>query len=605
MTKGPINLPVHSSNGSLTERGKAKISWTLAILGVLAVVGTMAALQPTFLAQHTSNIQSVIFQNDTPIKKGLCEQAKPILPDGYNTSKILEEKDIIIKRLQEAVRIPTQMYDEMGSVDEDPRWKIFAEFHDFLERTFPKVYERAKVTKTDWALVYEIEGTDSSLKPLMLTAHQDVVPVLPETAKQWHHDPFGGEYDGTYIHGRGSADTKSSLIAVMSALEHLFDTADFKPGRPIVLAFGSDEERGGQVGAPAVAKYLLEKYGKDSMSLLIDEGNGLVETWGQQFAAPAVAEKGHVDIGLTVSTSGGHSSVPPEHTAIGLISLLIAQLEANPHEPTISPKSPVYEFMTCASAFAESMPNKLRKLVIKAEKGDKNAWKDLPLEIINTPLQGNLPGPGQGSPLRSLLSTTQATDIIHGGLKVNALPESVKAIINHRINVLSNNEELQERLEKILLPIAKQYNLTLNGFNGKSIFKGSETSKIDLDLAYGYYTNPAPHSPTTLDDPAWNILAGTSRGVWASRKQVSQDGKIVELEKGKDLVVAPYMSTGNTDTRRYLEFTRNIYRYKYDPSSGSAGAHTINEYFKADDLIELTRFYQAIILNMDQSKEVA
>jgi hypothetical protein len=42
-----------------------------------------------------------------------------------------------------------------------------------------------------------------------------VVPVLPATRDLWTHDPFGGEYDGTYIWGRGSSDDKSGLIGIM------------------------------------------------------------------------------------------------------------------------------------------------------------------------------------------------------------------------------------------------------------------------------------------------------------------------------------------------------------------------------------------------------
>lgn len=66
--------------------------------------------------------------------------------------------------------------------------------------------------------------------------------------------------------------------------------------------------------------------------------------WGQQFALPGVAEKvshrlrrtttdtwqGHYDLEITVETLGGHSSVPPPHTAIGYMSLLIAELEKHP-----------------------------------------------------------------------------------------------------------------------------------------------------------------------------------------------------------------------------------------------------------------------------------
>ena len=129
------------------------------------------------------------------------------------------------------------------------------------------IHKTMKRTKTDWALVYEWPGSDSSLKPILLTAHQDVVPVLPSTIPQWTHDPYSGDYDGTDIWGRGVADTKGSLIAIMAAIEHLLETTDFKPKRGIILGFGSDEERGGQVGAPAIAKYLVEKYGKMSVSL--------------------------------------------------------------------------------------------------------------------------------------------------------------------------------------------------------------------------------------------------------------------------------------------------------------------------------------------------
>ncbi len=60
-----------------------------------------------------------------------CAQAEPSLPSRYNLTEIYTEKDIIIERLQGAVsrtissarrsrltsqiRIPTQMYDEIGS----------------------------------------------------------------------------------------------------------------------------------------------------------------------------------------------------------------------------------------------------------------------------------------------------------------------------------------------------------------------------------------------------------------------------------------------------------------------------------------------------------
>lgn len=112
----------------------------------------------------------------------------------------------------------------------------FARSHKTLSRTI-----------RDWALIYEFPGSDPSLKATFLTAHLDVVPVLPSSVNQWLQPPFSGTYDGTYIWGRGSVDTKSSLISIMVAIEHLLETTDWKPERTIVLGFGSDEERGGRV----------------------------------------------------------------------------------------------------------------------------------------------------------------------------------------------------------------------------------------------------------------------------------------------------------------------------------------------------------------------
>jgi Gly-Xaa carboxypeptidase len=47
--------------------------------------------------------------------------------------------DKSLKRMQGAVQIPTESFDDMGNVNEDPRWDIFIEFHDYLKKTFPLV----------------------------------------------------------------------------------------------------------------------------------------------------------------------------------------------------------------------------------------------------------------------------------------------------------------------------------------------------------------------------------------------------------------------------------------------------------------------------------
>lgn len=119
-------------------------------------------------------------------------------------------------------------------------------------------------------------------------------------------------------------------------------------------------------------------------------------------------------------------------------------------------------------------------------------------------------------------------------------------MVNHRVNVASNAAELRAQTVHTLLYVAKTYNLTLLDFSDKIIHHGNPTAKVILSNAYGYYTDPAPISPTdaTDENSSWTVMAGTARGVWSSRREVSPDGSMVELEEGKDLVMAPFMSTG-------------------------------------------------------------
>ena len=61
----------------------------------------------------------------------------------------------------------------------------------------------------NYSLLYTIKGTDSSLKPYLLCAHLDVVPVDHE---KWHFEPFAAHIQNDYIYARGAIDDKASLM---------------------------------------------------------------------------------------------------------------------------------------------------------------------------------------------------------------------------------------------------------------------------------------------------------------------------------------------------------------------------------------------------------
>ena len=140
----------------------------------------------------------------------------------------------------------------------------------------------------NYGLLYTLPGSSQDLKPLLIMAHLDVVPV-PDPTK-WSHPPFEAYFDGQWLWGRGAVDCKHTLIGVYSAMERLLEQ-DFKNKRTIVLSFGFDEETGGFRGAKSLAAHLTEKYGENSMEMIVDEGGDMHKVNDVMYALPAVAEK--------------------------------------------------------------------------------------------------------------------------------------------------------------------------------------------------------------------------------------------------------------------------------------------------------------------------
>lgn len=237
-----------------------------------------------------------------PTSSSLCQQVPPLFPqvksqelaamDVYITSEAFKNESI--KRLGGAVQIPTQSYDDMGSIGEDGRWDIFYRFEEYLKVTFPGVHGAlGKEVVNEHGLVFTWVGSESAWKPLVLMAHQDVVPVPDETVESWTFPPFSGVFDGKFVWGRGSSDCKNSLIGILEAVEELVK-AGFVPRRTVVLSFGFDEEISGMQGAGHLAPFLLERYGKDGVAAIVDEGASAETLFGTHFATPGVAEKGKI-----------------------------------------------------------------------------------------------------------------------------------------------------------------------------------------------------------------------------------------------------------------------------------------------------------------------
>ncbi|TQS32103.1 hypothetical protein Golomagni_07592, partial [Golovinomyces magnicellulatus] len=167
-------------------------------------------------------------------------------------------------------------------------------------------------------------------------AHQDVVPVEPETVGAWTHAPFSGfiDHDHGLVWGRGASDCKASLVSILATLESVLRSG-YQAQRTVVASFGFDEESSGTQGGEKLAAFLETRYGKDGVALIVDEGGSIELGLGMAVAAPTVAEKGYLDVRVTVHTPGGHSSAPRKHTSIGMLAQLITAIESDPYEPVL------------------------------------------------------------------------------------------------------------------------------------------------------------------------------------------------------------------------------------------------------------------------------
>jgi carboxypeptidase PM20D1 len=213
------------------------------------------------------------------------------------------------ERLAGAIRIPTISHDAPTAFDPRP----FQALHSYLKEQFPRVHSHLtrEIVGTN-SLLYTWRGSNPALKPILLMGHLDVVPVEPGTEEDWQEPPFSGRIADGFIWGRGAIDNKLTVLGTMEAVEMLLGRG-FRPARGVYLAYGQDEEVGGQGGAQQIAA-LLKQRGVE-LEMVLDEGgvigDGLLPGITTPTALVGIAEKGFVSVELSTGTAGGHSSVPP------------------------------------------------------------------------------------------------------------------------------------------------------------------------------------------------------------------------------------------------------------------------------------------------------
>ena len=263
-------------------------------------------------------------------------------------------------------------------------------------------------------------------KPVLLIGHLDVVEARRE---DWTTDPFQFVEKDGYFYGRGTQDMKDGDAIMVTTLLR-FKKEGFVPDRDIILALTADEEGGQSNGVDWLIKNHRDWI--DAEFVLNHDGGGILAEHGKPLMMLIEpAEKLYADYTLTVTSPGGHSSLPVPDNAIYHLTDGLTRLEHY--------KFPV-ELNNVTRAYFERMS--------KVEKGQRSTdMKSVAKEPPDAQAAARL---SEDPIYNSILHTTCVATRLNAGHANNALPQSAQANVNCRIEPGHSPEDIRQQLEKIV-----------------------------------------------------------------------------------------------------------------------------------------------------------
>jgi len=408
---------------------------------------------------------------------------------------------------------------------------VFYSYRKLIEKNYPLVHQQLSRTVIDsFNYIYKWQGTDTTKLPMVLMAHYDVVPVEASAIKLWHAKPYGGEVKDNYIWGRGVLDDKSSMISLLEATEAQLK-AGFIPSQTIYLCFGADEESNGR-GAAAMVKYFESK--KQRFDMVVDEG-GEISTEDnknirQPIASVGVGEKGYVTLVLSVQRAGGHSSIPEKSSSIGILSKALHTIEENQIPTRITP--PIKAYLERISSYNTNFFEKMQL---------SNLW------LFEKWVLHNMT---QNRSSNALVRTTLVPTVVNSGVRDNVIPTFATAMVNSRILPGETPNTVKAYVEKIV-----------NDTNVKiSIYPNYETM---------------PSTTTEINSAAFKRVESAIHAVV------------------KDVVVAPMLMVGATDSRNYRTLSDGV--INFTPLTDAKGYHGIDERMLISDYEKCFNYYTFLI----------
>ena len=437
------------------------------------------------------------------------------------------------ERLGRAVQFQTVSYEDKAQFDKE----AFTGFQKFLEQEFPNVHAALKKeVVADYSLLFTWPGRDQQELPILLAAHMDVVPAGSESGSPWTYPPFQGRIADGFIWGRGTLDDKVSVLGILEAVEKLLQHG-YVPRRTIYIAFGHDEESGGNAGAASINRLLKSRGIR--LDYALDEGltitEGMVPNITRPVALIGIAEKGCLSLEFHVESPGGHSMMPPAQTAIGILSAAISKLEENQFPTRM--EVPVRKMFETLSP---EMPMGLRIVF-------SNLW--LFQGLVEKKL-ASVPR------TNALVRTTIAPTIFNAGVKENILAQQARAVVNFRLLPGDTIEKTIQSTQKII-----------------------NDPRVNIKILEGMQSEPS------------HIADTESKGYQTVQKTIRQI-----FPKA---LVAPGLVMAVTDSRHYADLTNTILHFspvRLLPEDLQR-IHGRDERISLEDYRDVVSFYTQLMKN--------
>jgi carboxypeptidase PM20D1 len=436
-----------------------------------------------------------------------------------------------VDRFRELLQVPTVSLAEASATDPAP----FEALRATMARLYPRLHARLERTELDGGtLLYRWAGASAG-DPLVLMAHQDVVPVV---AEEWAHPPFAADIvagaAGEEIHARGAIDDKGALVAILEAVEDLVAEGTVPP-RDVWLVFGHDEETHGSGARAAVAE--LRRRGV-TPGLVLDEGGAVVERVLPGLSAPAamigVAERGIATFELTAREAGGHASTPPRMPATARLARAVDRLRRRPFPVRLAP--PVRAMLASAAAH---VPPPLRTVFASSR-----AFAPVLTRVLAA----------LGPETNALVRTTAVVTQLSGSPGANVLATRATAGVNVRLLPGDTLGEVAAHLRRAVAdPL------------------------VEIELVEGW--DPSPVS-------AW-------RG--AGWRRIA---RAIGETLGEEIVCLPYVQLGASDSRAFSGVAEAVYRFTpfHLTRAERDALHAHDERIRIDVWLRGIAFYRALIV---------